>query len=57
MSSGQESYQICEVGCKLDNACLSWCKTSNFLWPAGGALIIMEYSYLDVFRPGYLSNV
>ncbi len=21
------------------------------------ALIIMEYSYLDVFRPGFLSNV
>ncbi len=25
--------------------------------PAGGALIIMKYSYLDVFRPGLLSNV
>ncbi len=25
--------------------------------PAGGALIIMKYSYLDVFRPGFLSNV
>ncbi len=29
----------------------------NFLLPAGGALIIMEYSYLDVFRPGFLSNM
>ncbi len=57
MSSGQDSYQICEVWCRLDIACSCQCKRSNFLLPAGGALIIMEYSYLDVFRPGFLSNL
>ncbi len=57
MSSGQESYQIYEVWSRLDIACLCQCKRSHFLLPAGGAVIIMEYSHLDVFRPGFLSNV
>ncbi len=43
-----------EVWGRLDIACLSWCKTSHFLLPAGGGMIITEYWPLDVFKPGLL---
>ncbi len=46
-----------EVWCRLDIACLSSCKTSNFLLPAGGAMSITEHCHIDVFRPWLLSNV
>lgn len=45
-------YQICEDQGRSDIACLNKCETSNFLVPAGGAVIITEYLLLDVFSPG-----
>ncbi len=46
-----------EVWCRLDIACLSSCKTSNLLLPAGGAISLTEHWHLDIFRPIFLSKV
>ncbi len=53
----QDSYQTCEVWCRLDFACLSSVKQVISCSQRGGAMIIMEYCCLDVFRPGLLSNL
>ncbi len=51
---------MCEVWCRLDNACLSYAcyaPVGNILLSTGGAKITSEYWPLDVFRPGILPNV
>ncbi len=42
MSSGQDSFQTCEVWDRSEIACLSLCKTRNVQLPAGGGMIITE---------------